>query len=87
MTGNGFYRQCGVLALRLRAFMGSKRRIRRNSCEGKRQYATQTQAVAAMLSFRKKFHDPNLATYKCRFGNHWHFGHVWGRPQRPSRSK
>jgi hypothetical protein len=40
-----------------------------------------------MLSFRKKFHDPNLATYKCRFGNHWHFGHVWGRPRRPNRSK
>ncbi len=67
--------------------MGSKRRLRRNSCEGKRQYATQTEAVAAMLSFRKRFHDPNLAIYKCRFGDHWHFGHVWGKSRRRNGSK
>jgi hypothetical protein len=67
--------------------MGSKRRIRRNSCKGKRPYATQTDAVAAMLSFRKQFGDSNLATYKCRFGNHWHFGHVPGPTQTPKRKR
>jgi len=67
--------------------MGSKRRFRRNSCEGKRQYSTQTDAMAAMLFFQKKFHDPNLTVYKCRFGNHWHFGHVQGRSWHPNRCK
>jgi hypothetical protein len=43
--------------------------------------------VAAMLSFRKRFHDPNLAIYKCRFGDHWHFGHVWGNSRRRNGSK
>jgi hypothetical protein len=67
--------------------MGSKRRIRRNSCDGKRQYASQTEAVAPMLSFRKRFHDPNLSIYRCRLGNHWHFGHVWGHRRRPNKNK
>jgi hypothetical protein len=43
--------------------------------------------MAAMLFFQKKFHDPNLTVYKCRFGNHWHFGHVQGRSWHPNRCK
>lgn len=67
--------------------MGTKRRIRRNSCKGKRTYATQTEAVAAMLSFRKKFGHSNLTTYKCRFGQHWHFGHVGPSTHGPKRGR
>jgi hypothetical protein len=32
--------------------MGSKRRFQHNSYDGKRQYATQTDALTAVLSFR-----------------------------------
>lgn len=53
----------------------SRRRLRRISCEGKRPYATQTDAVAAMIAFLKRNPDHQLATYHCRLGNHWHFGH------------
>jgi hypothetical protein len=67
--------------------MSSKRRIRRNSCEGKRRFATQTDAVAAMISFQKRSKDHTLAAYKCRFGNHWHFGHFRGPNRRPKRKR
>jgi len=67
--------------------MTSKRRIRRNSCEGKRRYASQSQAVAAMIAFRKTHPDSQFATYKCSFGSHGHFGHVATRIQRPKRKK
>jgi hypothetical protein len=54
--------------------MSSKRLQRRKSCERKRQYATQADAVAAILSGKRKgLH--GLHRYKCSFGNHWHVGH------------
>jgi hypothetical protein len=56
----------------------SKRRLRRLSCEGKTQYATQTEAVAAMISFLKRHPGHHVSTYRCRFGDHWHFGHLPG---------
>lgn len=62
----------------------SKRRLRRKSCEGKRQYSSQQEAVAAMLAYLKDHPGADVSTYMCRFGHHWHFGHV---PTRLKRSR
>jgi hypothetical protein len=56
--------------------MASKRRLRRLSCTSKRRYARQADAVAAMIRFLNKHPNENVATYRCRFGDHWHFGHM-----------
>ncbi len=54
--------------------MSSKRRQRRKSCVGKRRYSSQTEAVAALISAKRKgLH--GMCSYKCRWGNHWHLGH------------
>ena len=48
--------------------MGSKRRIRRNSCEGKNKL---TQEEASVVSKRL----PSLQHYRCAFCGFWHNGH------------
>jgi hypothetical protein len=53
--------------------MTSKRRQRRRSCEGKRHYRTQAEAVAAIIGMQKQ--TDGMHGYKCQFGNHWHIGH------------
>ena len=60
----------------------SKRRLRRNSCEGKRHYPSQTEAVAAMIAYLKTHPGADVCTYQCRFGRHWHFGHMPARLKR-----
>jgi hypothetical protein len=56
----------------------SERRLRRRSCERKRQFETQADAVDAMVNFLKRNPGHNVTVYQCRFGDHWHFGHLPG---------
>lgn len=56
--------------------MASKRRIRRNSCTGKRRYESASQARAAISGlFRRKGYQGYLQAYPCRFCGGYHFGH------------
>ena len=56
--------------------MSSKRRIRKQSCDGKKQYETQEKAQNSL--FRQK--RQNILTgwfnvYKCKFCKKFHLGH------------
>lgn len=56
--------------------MASKRRIRRNSCTGKRRYESAAQARAAISGLlRRKGYQDYLQAYPCRFCGGYHFGH------------
>lgn len=55
--------------------MASKRRLRRNACEGKRNYATQADAVAASESLRRRTGE-RTNVYRCQFCSGWHHGHL-----------
>jgi len=61
--------------------MASKRRIKRKACVGKRQFADQTAAVAAMMCLLSRG-ESGLSSYKCQFGGHWHIGHSTARNRR-----
>jgi hypothetical protein len=54
--------------------MSSKRRVRKNSCEGKVQYATLDDAKLAAIRWNKAKND-SCHPYKCEFGEHYHIGH------------
>ena len=56
--------------------MSSKRRIRRKECEGKRRYATQGEAHAAMLAAQKSATGGRyIDAYQCEHCGGWHIGH------------
>lgn len=53
--------------------MASKRNKRRRSCESKKAYPSQTEAVSAVIGLSRKGSD--VHTYKCQFCHRWHVGH------------
>ena len=53
--------------------MSSKRRQRRQQCDGKDRL-TQTEAIARKHSIRKRTGD-RLNAYPCAYCGHWHVGH------------
>lgn len=56
--------------------MGSKRRLRRKECEGKRRYATQGEAHTAALAAQKSATGGRyIEPYQCPHCNGWHIGH------------
>ena len=55
--------------------MASKRRLRRKQCEGKRRYATQSDAQAQADRARGVDGGTYIARYLCEFCNGWHIGH------------
>lgn len=55
--------------------MSSKRRIRRNACDGKVRFADITTAMSAAWSARKEGLTIRLMrAYQCGFCHHWHIG-------------
>lgn len=52
--------------------MASKRRIRRNMCDGKKKHPTQDGAIIAIKKTRSKH---AMRPYKYRFCNCWHIGY------------
>lgn len=62
--------------------MASKRRVRRRSCESKRRFATQTEAVGAAKAASKN-RGVYMGTYRCRFCHRWHFGRPKGKGAQP----
>lgn len=69
-----------VDSLRKEGVVASKRRLRRNACDGKERYKTQTEAVTAMIAFKRAHPDDHVRTYRYRGG--WYFGHYYPRPVR-----
>ena len=56
--------------------MSSKRRIRRQSCEGKRRYASAKEARSAISCLHhRKGHQGYMQAYHCNFCGAFHFGH------------
>lgn len=71
--------------------MASKRRLRRNSCQGKVRYPDQTAAVRVLIGINRDFNRSGLPrfgrlrSYPCKFCGGWHLGHrsdspAWRRP-------
>jgi hypothetical protein len=59
--------------------MGSKRRLRRKECEGKRRYATAGEASAAVNAARGSAAGGQyLEAYQCPHCGGWHIGHKPG---------
>lgn len=57
--------------------MASKRRIRRNKCEGKVRYATREEAIGAACALRRieKKTGWQAQAYRCSFCGGFHVGH------------
>ena len=55
--------------------MSSKRLLRKRQCGDKVKYSDQTEAVAAIISFRRR-NSIYLKSYKCSFCGTWHIGHT-----------
>ena len=57
--------------------MSSKRRIRRKSCDGKRQHDTQAAAIGHKMHLITygTTNTGELWVYRCEFCNKWHVGH------------
>lgn len=57
--------------------MASKRRIRRNKCEGKVCHETRTDAISAAIALRKVERKPGwqAQAYHCKFCGGFHVGH------------
>ena len=55
--------------------MASKRRLRRKACSGKNKY-TREYAKEVARRMCKQFPGQKLWAYPCKFGSHWHVGHV-----------
>lgn len=53
--------------------MASKRRIRRNMCDGKVKHRSE---AGAKIAIRKTGSRHPMRAYKCRFCNCWHIGHT-----------
>lgn len=55
--------------------MSSKRRLRRRRCERKRRYASQTEAVQAIIGMKKAgVCRPDTHSYHCDLCGGWHVG-------------
>jgi hypothetical protein len=63
------------LAERRLAGMGSKRRLRRKECEGKRRYGSHGEAQTAANGLRGVNGGAYIEPYQCDFCNAWHIGH------------
>lgn len=54
------------------------RKMRRSQCEEKQQFASQTEAVAAIIAIRKRGGideaDGALSSYQCEICGKWHIG-------------
>jgi hypothetical protein len=60
--------------------MASRRRMRRNSCEGKARHKTKLDAqVALRMSKRTGRYKGAMHTYACRNCGQYHIGHVGSR--------
>jgi hypothetical protein len=60
--------------------MASKRRQRRNCCQGKHRHESGEAAYAQLRQLNAVGKArPGLHVYKCPFGNHWHVGRRPGR--------
>jgi hypothetical protein len=55
--------------------MSSKRRLRRSACQGKRQFDTHEEALAAIESIRNNGQGGGLIPYSCSFCHKYHIGH------------
>jgi hypothetical protein len=57
--------------------MSSKRRIRRNHCGDKQQFATREEArdAARAVHFRKDSKGKMMNVYLCLWATHYHYGH------------
>lgn len=58
--------------------MSSKRRLRRNACDGKRRFMTVGAALSAIKKLARQNgarHPETLRAYHCRFCHGFHFGH------------
>lgn len=65
--------------------MASKRRQRRNSCEGKHRHESEDSAYAHLHGLHANGRArPGMHVYKCPFGRHWHVGR---RPNRFRKSR
>lgn len=54
--------------------MASKRRLRRNACDGKRKFDTSKDASENLKTFAWKLLRP-MQVYKCKFCTKYHYGH------------
>ena len=54
--------------------MASKRRKRRESCEGKRRFESRQAAIDALNALWRKDRQ-RMAYYMCQWCNRWHIGH------------
>lgn len=60
--------------------MASLRRIRRNSCTGKRRYLTAQEGQEAIFWLnRRRGYQGRMDVYRCRFCNGYHIGHSKGK--------
>lgn len=57
--------------------MASKRRIRRNACEGKQRHPDKDSAIGHATAHKHRFKE-YLRAYHCRFCKGWHVGHIGG---------
>jgi hypothetical protein len=53
--------------------MASKRRIRRNMCDGKKRHRSEQGAIIAI---KKTASRHPMRPYRCRFCGCWHIGHA-----------
>lgn len=59
--------------------MASKRRMRRNGCEGKKRYETQKEAEHGrnyLVIKTMDQHKSYVNVYHCKFCGGWHVGHL-----------
>lgn len=55
--------------------MASKRRIRRNACDGKQKYKSAKDALTIALIVKRKTKTTTFVNaYKCKFCNSYHWG-------------
>ncbi len=53
--------------------MASKRRLRRNACDGKKRHQSKAEALKVRWVVRNRH--GKLMAYQCRWCNGWHLGH------------
>ena len=57
--------------------MASKRRLRRNACDGKRQYPDYHQAFDSLQALRRLGKvSGRITVYKCKYCRSFHVGHT-----------
>ncbi len=53
--------------------MASKRRLRRNACDGKKRHSNKDEALTAYRNVRRRH--GRMRAYQCKWCNGWHLGH------------